>query len=191
MVLQCSKVFQWKVLTGLLRQDSQCSYSFGKIQNVGDQEARTFWIEFYCFRERFKIRELYIYIHIYIYIYIYIYMYGYIYTYIYIYHIYIIYIIYISYKSYIYHIYYIYINIYLYIYIYIYIYYDGSGKITSEKTILINWLINLHLIYHRIYWKNLTSSISNTAVNLTGKNALKKADGCLRWKCICLTFLFV
>ena len=155
MVLQCSKVFQWKVLTGLLRQDSQCSYNFGKIQNVGDLEARTFWIEFYCFRERFKIRELYIYIYIYI--------------------------IYISYILY----------IYKYIFVYIYIYYDGSGKITSEKTILINWLINLHLIYHRIYWKNLTSSISNTAVNLTGKNALKKADGCLRWKCICLTFLFV
>ena len=34
MVLQCSKLFYYKVSRDFLRQDSQSSYSFGKIQNV-------------------------------------------------------------------------------------------------------------------------------------------------------------
>ena len=38
MVLQCSKLFHSKVSTGFLRQDSQSSYSFGKIQNLGGPE---------------------------------------------------------------------------------------------------------------------------------------------------------
>ena len=38
MVLQCSERFYSKVSSGFLQQDSEGSYSFGKIQNVGDQE---------------------------------------------------------------------------------------------------------------------------------------------------------
>ena len=38
MVLQCSKLFYSKVSSEFLRQDSQSSCSFGKIQNVGDLE---------------------------------------------------------------------------------------------------------------------------------------------------------
>ena len=38
MVLQCSKCYYSKVSSGYLRQDSQRSYSFGKIQNVGGPE---------------------------------------------------------------------------------------------------------------------------------------------------------
>ena len=38
MVLQCSKLFYYKVSGEFLRQDSQISYSFGKIQNVGETE---------------------------------------------------------------------------------------------------------------------------------------------------------
>ena len=38
MVLQCSKLFYYKVSSEFLRQDSQSSYSFGKIQNVGETE---------------------------------------------------------------------------------------------------------------------------------------------------------
>ena len=40
MVLQCSKLLYYKVSSEFLRQDSQSSYSFGKIQNVGET---TFW----------------------------------------------------------------------------------------------------------------------------------------------------
>ena len=36
MVLQCSKLFYYKVSSEFLRQDSQGSYCFGKIQNVGE-----------------------------------------------------------------------------------------------------------------------------------------------------------
>ena len=36
MVLHCSKLFYYKVSRGFLRQDSESSYSFGKIQNVGE-----------------------------------------------------------------------------------------------------------------------------------------------------------
>ena len=36
MVLQCSILFYYKVSSEFLRQDSQSSCSFGKIQNVGD-----------------------------------------------------------------------------------------------------------------------------------------------------------
>ena len=36
MVLQCSKLFYYKVSGEFLRQDSQSSYNFGKIQNVGE-----------------------------------------------------------------------------------------------------------------------------------------------------------
>ena len=38
MVLQCSKLFYYKVSSEFLRQDLQSSYSFGKIQNVGETE---------------------------------------------------------------------------------------------------------------------------------------------------------
>ena len=38
MVLQCSKLIYHKVSSKFLRQDSQSSYSFGKIQNVGETE---------------------------------------------------------------------------------------------------------------------------------------------------------
>ena len=38
MVLQCSKLVYSKVSSGFLRQDSQSSCSFGKIQNVGGLE---------------------------------------------------------------------------------------------------------------------------------------------------------
>ena len=38
LVLQCSKLFNSKVSSGFLRQDSQSSYSFGKIQNVVSPE---------------------------------------------------------------------------------------------------------------------------------------------------------
>ena len=38
MILQCSTVFYSKVSSAFLRQDSQSSCSFDKIQNVGDLE---------------------------------------------------------------------------------------------------------------------------------------------------------
>ena len=69
--------------------------------------------------------------------------------------------------------------------------YGRNREINSEKTRFpdkfrlyvvfkgIFSLINLHLIYHRIYWKNLTSGISNTTVNLICQNALKKTEGCV------------
>ena len=38
MVLQCAKHFYYKVSGEFLQQDSQSSYSFGKIQNVGEAE---------------------------------------------------------------------------------------------------------------------------------------------------------
>ena len=38
MVLQCSKLIYYKVSCEFLQQDSQRSYSFGKIQNVGETE---------------------------------------------------------------------------------------------------------------------------------------------------------
>ena len=38
MVLQCSKLLYYKVSSEFLRQDSQSSYSFGKIQNVEKTE---------------------------------------------------------------------------------------------------------------------------------------------------------
>ena len=50
--------------------------------------------------------------------------------------------------------------------------------------------INLHLIYRRIYREILKSGISKSTVNLIGRNALKKDEGWLRWKCIRLTSLF-
>ena len=39
MVLQCSKLFYSKVFSEFLRQDSHSSFSFGKIQNVGDPDS--------------------------------------------------------------------------------------------------------------------------------------------------------
>ena len=36
MILQCSKLFYYKVSSEFLRQDLQKPYSFGKIQNVGE-----------------------------------------------------------------------------------------------------------------------------------------------------------
>ena len=38
MVLQCSKLFHWKICTGLLPQFLQNTHSFGKIQKVGGLE---------------------------------------------------------------------------------------------------------------------------------------------------------
>ena len=38
MVLLCSKIIHSKASTGFLRQDSQNSYNFGKIQSLGDIE---------------------------------------------------------------------------------------------------------------------------------------------------------
>ena len=38
MVLQCSNLIYYKFSGEFLRQDSQSSYSFGKIQNVGETE---------------------------------------------------------------------------------------------------------------------------------------------------------
>ena len=38
MVLQCSNIFYYKVSSEFLRQDSQSSYSFSKIQTVGKTE---------------------------------------------------------------------------------------------------------------------------------------------------------
>ena len=38
MVLQCSKLFHSNVSSGFPQQDSQNSYCFGKIQNVGGPE---------------------------------------------------------------------------------------------------------------------------------------------------------
>ena len=38
MVLQCSKLFHYKVSGEFLRKGLQSSYSFGKIQNVGETE---------------------------------------------------------------------------------------------------------------------------------------------------------
>ena len=69
MVVQCSKLFFQKVPSEFLRQDSQSSNSFGKIQNVGETELSE--EKTYCFiGERFHISFSYIYIYIHI-IYIY------------------------------------------------------------------------------------------------------------------------
>ena len=38
MVLQCANLIYYKFSGEFLRQDSQSSYSFGKIQNVGETE---------------------------------------------------------------------------------------------------------------------------------------------------------
>ena len=38
MVLQCSKLFYYNVSSEFVRQDSQSSHGFGKIQNVGETE---------------------------------------------------------------------------------------------------------------------------------------------------------
>ena len=38
MVLQCSKLFYYKVSSEFLREVSQSSYIFGKIENVGETE---------------------------------------------------------------------------------------------------------------------------------------------------------
>ena len=54
MVLQCSKLFNSKVSSGFLLQDSQSLYSFGKIQNVGDPELSEEKIQFFI-AERFHI----------------------------------------------------------------------------------------------------------------------------------------
>ena len=63
MVLQCAKHFYYKVSGEFLQQDSQSSYSFGKIQNVGEAEL---------FEEKkFSVsleKDFILYIYIYIYI---------------------------------------------------------------------------------------------------------------------------
>ena len=99
MVLQSSKLFYFKVSSEILRQDSQSSYSFGKIQNVGEtglSEEKHFvfhWrkISYFVFIYIFPLVLLHtssfqIYTNIYIYflmkelyiIYIYIYIYIYV-----------------------------------------------------------------------------------------------------------------
>ena len=82
MVLQCSKLFYYKVSGDFLRQNSQSSYSFAKIQNVGETKSSEeknsaslekdfifyFHIYFFaCFASYFLISYIHI---IYIYIYI-------------------------------------------------------------------------------------------------------------------------
>ena len=37
-ILQCSRLFYYKVSSDFLRQDSESSYSFAKIQNVAETE---------------------------------------------------------------------------------------------------------------------------------------------------------
>ena len=86
MVLQCSKLFFHKVSSEFLRQDSQNSYSFGKIQNVGKTELSeekfsvslekdfTFRFHIYFPPVLLFVFSFQIYVHIYIYIYIYIYI---------------------------------------------------------------------------------------------------------------------
>ena len=46
------------------------------------------------------------------------------------------------------------------------------------------------MICRKIYRENLTSTISNSTVNLIDQNALKKDEGCVRWKCFRLTSVF-
>ena len=59
MALHCSKLIYYKVSSEFLLQDSQSSYSFGKIQNVGETELFEEKVE--CFiGERFHISFLYI-----------------------------------------------------------------------------------------------------------------------------------
>ena len=59
MVLQCSKIIYYKDSGEFLRQDSQCSCSFGKIQNVGERELSVEKV--WCFiGERFHISFSYI-----------------------------------------------------------------------------------------------------------------------------------
>ena len=56
-VLQCSKVFYFKVSSEFLGQDSQSTYSFGKIQNTGGPEFSEEKIQ--CFiADRFHILNL-------------------------------------------------------------------------------------------------------------------------------------
>ena len=88
MVFQCSKLFYYKVSDEFLRQDSQSSYSFGKIQNVGETELFE-EKEFSVSLEKDSIIRFHIYINLshndelregentclWMYIYIYIYMY--------------------------------------------------------------------------------------------------------------------
>ena len=40
MILQCSKLCYYKVSGEFLQQDPHSSYSFGKIQNVGETEGK-------------------------------------------------------------------------------------------------------------------------------------------------------
>ena len=62
MVFQCSKLFYYKVSDEFLRQDSQSSYSFGKIQNVGETELFE-EKEFSVSLEKDSIIHIYIYIY--------------------------------------------------------------------------------------------------------------------------------
>ena len=79
MVLQGSKLSDCKVSISFLRPDLQSSYSFGRIQNVGETELSKEKSLVFHWR---KISYL-VYIYINIYIYMYIWRYIYIYTYIY------------------------------------------------------------------------------------------------------------
>ena len=49
MVLQCSKLFYYKVSREFLRQNLQSSYSLGKIQNVGDFSVEKFSVSYFVF----------------------------------------------------------------------------------------------------------------------------------------------
>ena len=49
MVLQCSKLFYYKISREFLRQNLQSSYSLGKIQNVGDFSVEKFSVSYFVF----------------------------------------------------------------------------------------------------------------------------------------------
>ena len=59
MVLQCPELFDYKVSSEFLREDVQSSYSFGKIQNVGETELYEERIQRFI-GERFQILFSYI-----------------------------------------------------------------------------------------------------------------------------------
>ena len=67
MVLQCSKVFYFKVSSRFMRQDSQSSYSFGKTQNVGSVETSEEKVSVSLEKDFIFCFHFYIYIYTYIY----------------------------------------------------------------------------------------------------------------------------
>ena len=70
MVLQCSKLVYYKVSSEFQQQDSQSSYSFGKIQNVGERELSQEKVQcfigerfHFSFSFYFLVSDIYIYIY--------------------------------------------------------------------------------------------------------------------------------